>query len=288
MGAACTTRAHVSGPNSNRGGGKHEDIDVLPRHLDKRRVDNGAEEERDEQEASPAAAEDEEPPQVPSVKQAAVEDDAIARKIGGVIRPEEYVGTVLKATIIFKRRLEAARLANSGKWAKRGSVARTSTAVDAAQVKVQVPREEEIRDGLKLLDERMSFMGLQTEEMSSDGNCQMRAISYQLFGSPDYHLAVRRAACDHMEKQRKDYEPFFEPGDFDPWLEEMRKSKTWGDELTLRAAADIFNCTIHVITSNESNWHLVYVPAKGKPIRRLFLTYIRPIHYNSIHREFDW
>ena len=73
----------------------------------------------------------------------------------------------------------------------------------------------------------------------------------------------------------------------------------WGDELTIRAAADAFGCTVHVLTSDAENWHLRYTPAgmARQPSlasaeladgsgagRRLFLTYISPVHYNCIRR----
>ena len=41
----------------------------------------------------------------------------------------------------------------------------------------------------------------------------------------------------------------------------MRRSKTWGNELTLRAVADALGCVVHVVTSNEANWYLQYVPS---------------------------
>ena len=41
--------------------------------------------------------------------------------------------------------------------------------------------------------------------------------------------------------------------------------RTWGDELTLRAASDCFGCTIHVVTSHEANWYLRYAPAADSP-----------------------
>ena len=97
--------------------------------------------------------------------------------------------------------------------------------------------------------------------------------------------------------------------------------RTWGDELTLRAASDCFGCTIHVITSHEANWYLRYAPAaddKAKSPRRpaapatrkpqpgspyaaaapvasrqrsnkvewrgknVFLVYVSPVHYDAI------
>jgi hypothetical protein len=116
---------------------------------------------------------------------------------------------------------------------------------------------------------------------------------------------------------------FFTDGEFASFLSNMRKSRTWGDEFTLRAAADAFNCNVHVLTSDNSNWHLCYdgratpaapetpaapttaksrsasagetraapttaaaeAPASDIPKRKLFLTYIAPVHYNCVRRE---
>ena len=66
----------------------------------------------------------------------------------------------------------------------------------------------------------------------------------------------------------------------------MQTDRTWGDELTLRAAADAFGCVVHVITSTTENWHLVYQPEKPRePPKSLFLTYVSPVHYNTISRQ---
>ena len=88
----------------------------------------------------------------------------------------------------------------------------------------------------------------------------------------------------HMRQQREEFEIYFDVGEFDTFLERMGTERTWGDELTLRAAADAFRCTIHVITSTKENWHLRYEP-EGKPAKLLFLTYVSPVHYNAIRRE---
>ena len=76
----------------------------------------------------------------------------------------------------------------------------------------------------------------------------------------------------------------------------MAMSRTWGDELTLRACADSFQVPIHVVQSTVDNWYLVYEPSdefatpglanesekETKKKKRLFVSYISPVHYNAI------
>lgn len=52
----------------------------------------------------------------------------------------------------------------------------------------------------------------------------------------------------------------------------LHRDKTWGDELTLRAAADSFGVEIHVITTEKENYLLQYDPDVVKSPRKLFLS----------------
>lgn len=117
-----------------------------------------------------------------------------------------------------------------------------------------------------------------------DGNCQFRSLSQQLYGSEDYHGSVRRAAVEHMRKEADFFGAMFEgKEEFEAYAHDMAHSKTWGDELTLRAVADALRCTVHVVTSNEANWYLQYTPANDQPVQKhLFLTYVAPVHYDAL------
>ena len=44
-------------------------------------------------------------------------------------------------------------------------------------------------EGMQLLEKRLQVMGLETVQMGDDGNCQFRALSFNLFGSQDHHQA---------------------------------------------------------------------------------------------------
>jgi hypothetical protein len=71
---------------------------------------------------------------------------------------------------------------------------------------------------------------------------------------------------------------------FHEYIRNMHMPGTWGDELTLRAAADVLKVKVYVITSEEQNWLLHYDIGDGKKgggERCLFITYTSPIHYNT-------
>lgn len=143
-------------------------------------------------------------------------------------------------------------------------------------------REEAIVQGKRLLAKRLESFRMATVEMEDDGNCQFRALSYELFGTQRFHREVRRAAVRHMKGCPSDFRVFFEAEkDWDDYIGGMELPGTWGDELTLRAVADAACVKIHVVTSDTENWYLQYTPA-GTPVRELFLNYISPIHYNTM------
>jgi len=143
-------------------------------------------------------------------------------------------------------------------------------------------REEAIMLGKRLLAERLECLQMDMREMDDDGNCQFRALSYELFGTQDRHKEVRQLATRHMEKSPDLYQVFFEEEhEFKTYLEGMTKNGVWGDELTLRAVADAIGVKIHVVTSQDENWYLQYEPASPS-MRELYLAYISPIHYNTL------
>jgi hypothetical protein len=155
-----------------------------------------------------------------------------------------------------------------------------------------------------ILLERLASLSLGSVEMDPDGNCQFRAFADQLFGSQQYHAVVRQAAVAHMKAQADYFGIFFESADeFSAYMREMSRSRTWGDELTLRAVVEAFGCVTHVVTSEDQNWYLVYTPEappppqvkalvtklcasarlrEPKPQKEVFINYISPIHYNAV------
>ena len=135
------------------------------------------------------------------------------------------------------------------------------------------------------LASRLAKLGLASHEMRGDGNCQFRALSHELYGSQDHHLRVRAGAVAYLRAHEADFAPFVgTAADWAHYLGRMAKSREWGDELTLQAACGAFAVDVHVISTETEHFHLEYacpVPSAATP-RKLFLSYISPIHYNVV------
>lgn len=163
---------------------------------------------------------------------------------------------------------------------------REMPAVEAADKssKETASREVLIEAGKKRLNERLTFMGLRAVDVANDGNCLFRAISQELYFTQEHHGEVRKAAVEYMTANSAEYSAF--SGDKAEWLAystSMAKLRTWGDELGLRAVCDSFGVVVHLVTSDATNWHLIYQPKTPyAPYRHIFLAYISPIHYNSV------
>lgn len=171
------------------------------------------------------------------------------------------------------------------------SITAPSTSAPDDQHPSQPSREASILQGNARLLKRLEKCGLSAMKVADDGNCLFRACAAQLYGDApgEQHPLVRQRAVAEMRRHDDRYMPFFcSTEEFEAYLAEMSAPSTWGDELVLRAIADSYGAMVHVVTSNEDNWYLVYSPeppsGEQKPCAsglHIFLTYLFPIHYNG-------
>ncbi|KAI8464234.1 MAG: hypothetical protein J3K34DRAFT_441192 [Monoraphidium minutum] len=140
------------------------------------------------------------------------------------------------------------------------------------------------RDRDRLLH-RLAFYGLCEKEVQGDGNCQFRALSDQLYRSPDHHGAVRARICQHLAARPDRYSGYVtEP--YGPYVAGMARPGTWGDHVTLQAAADAWGIKIFVITSFLENCIISIDPEREDPAfahRALHLSFWAEVHYNSVY-----
>ena len=215
----------------------------------------------------------------PVVLERAFYDDIMAKRITDKMAPKA-TGALLKATAKFKQLARRAR----AEVARRPHVRRLPSSQDAHAIR-DATREDKIAAGKALLGQRLAFLALRMVEMEDDGNCQFRALSHELYGSQDHHLRVRAGAVAYLRAHEADFAPFVgTAADWAHYLGRMAKSREWGDELTLQAACGAFAVDVHVISTETEHFHLEYacpVPSAATP-RKLFLSYISPIHYNVV------
>ncbi|XP_058770036.1 OVARIAN TUMOR DOMAIN-containing deubiquitinating enzyme 12 isoform X1 [Vicia villosa] len=143
--------------------------------------------------------------------------------------------------------------------------------------------DEEISDHQRLLD-RLQLYELIESRVEGDGNCQFRALSDQLYRSPNLHKFVREQIVQQL-KSDSDLYAGYVPMAYSEYLKKMSKSGEWGDHVTLQAAADWYGVKIFVITSFKDTCYIEILPQIQKSGRVIFLSFWAEVHYNSIYPE---
>ncbi|KAH9618796.1 hypothetical protein KSS87_018757 [Heliosperma pusillum] len=130
--------------------------------------------------------------------------------------------------------------------------------------------------------QRLQVYGLLEVRVSGDGNCQFRALSDQMFKSPEHHKFVRKEVVKQLKEHKSSYEGYI-PMKYQHYYKKMAKSGEWGDHVTLQAAADRFAAKICLLTSFRDTCFIEIVPRNRAPQRELWLSFWSEIHYNSLY-----
>jgi hypothetical protein len=132
------------------------------------------------------------------------------------------------------------------------------------------------------LDTRLRLYGLKEKKVRGDGNCQFRALADQLFRDQERHAEIRAAVVAQLRRAREAYSVFV-PEDFDAYVREMSRATTWGDHITLQAAADAYGVAMCVISSYKDNFVIEIQPTAKRSERVLWISFWAEVHYNSIY-----
>ena len=135
-----------------------------------------------------------------------------------------------------------------------------------------------------VLTQRLSELGLRPLDVGGDGDCFFKAVSHQLFGTPNSHLAIRHAGIQYL---RNSPEQFIESNVANSWLEylnTMSRQGTWCDGLIVQAVANSLNIRIHITESHDNfTERTIIEPAvclQGES-RTTYLGHVNEIHYVS-------
>ncbi|KDP41893.1 hypothetical protein JCGZ_26911 [Jatropha curcas] len=136
------------------------------------------------------------------------------------------------------------------------------------------------------LIQRLNVYGLYEVRVSGDGNCQFRALSDQMYKSPEHHKHIRKEVVKQLKDNHSLYEGYV-PMKYKRYYKKMAKSGEWGDHVTLQAAADKFAAKICLLTSFRDTCFIEIMPQYQSPQRELWLSFWSEVHYNSLYEIQD-
>ncbi|XP_019100745.1 PREDICTED: OTU domain-containing protein 5-A-like [Camelina sativa] len=140
----------------------------------------------------------------------------------------------------------------------------------------------------EILEYRLEWEGFTEYKMQSDGNCQFRALADQLYKNSALHKLVRQEIVQQLKTHPKMYKEFINNMSFSEYVKNMSKNSEWGDEVTIKAAADLYVVKIVLVTSIKQTPLIEFLPKSQKePDRVIHLSYLSGIHFNSIHQKKD-
>ena len=118
-------------------------------------------------------------------------------------------------------------------------------------------------------------------KIPGDGNCQFRALSHALHGTDVYHKDVRRCTVSELEKNWDSYKDFVDSPD--TYIENMSRTGTFGDNVTLKAFCSAYNHGVAVIDKGGSVSTLRPPVTHMDPRDYITVVYVPSMqHYNAI------
>lgn len=149
------------------------------------------------------------------------------------------------------------------------------------------------------MKERLDKHGFIEKPVEPDGNCQMRAISDQIFGDENFHKEVRLKIINWLNANEKfgvdesgstTLGDFLDRDKFPRWgsyVAYMAQNGAWGDHLTLVAATEVYGVTITILSNLEDRGTGQYIttitPRSKKSTQNIYLSHWHEMHYNSLH-----
>lgn len=138
------------------------------------------------------------------------------------------------------------------------------------------------------LNERLKKCGFIVKNIKGDGNCQFASLSFQLYGDPHLHRHIRQQVCKQLAQNSALYDCFVcydnRIPNYDEYCKKMTCLNEWGDNITLQAAADVFQIKILLITSFVDQPLIEITPSDSSifPKRIVIMSFYSEVHYNAV------
>lgn len=150
---------------------------------------------------------------------------------------------------------------------------------------------EHVKKQKQRLQQRLELYQLKPKrEIPGDGNCQMHAVSDQLYDTIDRSKEVRKVVVDWLRKNKNWKLPnesilheFVHDKPWEEYCAQMEKDGCWGDHLTLLAISEIWGAVISIMSSVEGDNFITEIhPTKTKSTKVILLSHYAEFHYGSL------
>ena len=115
-----------------------------------------------------------------------------------------------------------------------------------------------------------------------DGNCFFRAVSCQLYNTPEYHFCIRFLGVQHLLHYPELYIESNYEQSWQNYVNNMARQGTWAD-IIIEAVANFLNVTINIIESNTnfSPVTVVNPVSTNRLTTNIYIGHIQEYHYVS-------
>lgn len=137
-----------------------------------------------------------------------------------------------------------------------GQIERNVTETEQSQSEVDDPYKTPKRRRYFCKDKRVVI----AMDPKGKGSCQFESVANQLrkIGIHQSHEMLRRAAVEHIRYNAEHYSDFVTgERDLEDYIQNMRLTSTYGDNLTLQALAREFNCQFLIMNAQGDGYHRI-------------------------------
>ena len=133
------------------------------------------------------------------------------------------------------------------------------------------------------MHETLNRAGLRVSSVESDGNCLFRAFASQFCGDEEKHHEFRDECCDYIENEDPDFfSSFLDDENLSEYLNEMRKSGTWGTQLEIVALCRRYHVDCVIFRPDGLHYRIECEKPDDEEVRTLMLSHHGEEHFNEV------
>ena len=136
---------------------------------------------------------------------------------------------------------------------------------------------------ITLLETRLCNLDRTAIDVGGDGDCFFRAVSHQLYGTPNNHFYLRSVGVQYLVHNPEQFIESSTEHSWQDYLQRMSNQGTWADAIIIQAVANCLNLSIHIIESNPAFSPVTIVePMNMTDVTlRIYIGHVDEIHYVS-------